>query len=432
MRNTKSSTMKPKTSTLARIIAGALAVLPCAAPAAADDTAKVAALFANTEWVFRWWYTDSGHYTVRFSRDGKVSSPGADTVPKFAGAWETVGSRTVSLDGMTFELSADGKRLYHMGWNFFRILYRGTPFPAADRDINEALTKPGIVWVSQEGGPRTTLALARDGGARSNGPFGKRFGGTHENARWLQVFGGQVSVEIDATSEIARVPCFVIPDGQGGFILKTWNNKTFLPEPRQPDDPVPQLKVDRAKSPFNGTSWYRLDGKAALHTLVFSAKGTVSYSDFPTVSPEWFAYEDQTVRYSLRRMPFHFSLDAAKKRLIYEDAWTREVWLQGRSAPRLSLTETQKMKETLAAPGRVWRNGEREIVYTFDNKSGVSIDEATRPHISARWEPLCTDCIRIVDGKESQVFMIERDDDGAPVLERCESRLTLKARTLGE
>ena len=63
--------MKTNASILSRITAGALVVLLCATPSVADDAARTVALFANTEWAFKLWYTDNGSYMVKFFKDGR-------------------------------------------------------------------------------------------------------------------------------------------------------------------------------------------------------------------------------------------------------------------------------------------------------------------------------------------------------------------------
>ncbi|MDR2849663.1 MAG: hypothetical protein LBW77_03860 [Verrucomicrobiota bacterium] len=385
-------------------------------PLRADDAEKTKALFADSTWVINWVSWPAGNDTITFSKDGRFASTGAMYYPKYSGAWTVTGERAGEANGMAFELSADGKQLYNVTANKtgFRVLNRGTKPPPSDPAVKEILTQPGIVWVRQGTDKRTTWAFGQDDvaigkeGVKSVKPWGRGSGG-------MFIIYPEIGFLLTG-KEVA---------------IRTSQNGLYLPERAQPGDPLPPQKTDRAKSPFYGTSWSRLDAKAALHTLTFGTKGTVSDSDFPKESPEWTAYDDQTVRYKIDGKTASLAYDTGRKLLIFDDGNRRDVWFAGKTPPRPTLVETKALKDTLTDAKQVWVCWDegKKTVYSFDDKSGVSIAEDDGKPFAARWEPLASGSIRVTAGGDAWMFTLEQTSDGAPVLERSEPRLTLKHAT---
>ena len=315
--------------TIFPILLASATACACAAHAqeAAFDPEKTKALFAGSEWTTGWISYSGEGYKVMFSTYGTVSCVGASGgVPKFSGVWVASGAKTASLDDMTFEMAADGKQLFHTtNKNTFRVLHRGAKVPPADPAIDAYLAQPGIVWVKQASGNRTTVAFASDGDVRVNGSFDREIDGKREIPRWWQEFRWQVTVYKDDPLEAIKQHYFFIPDGKGGFVIRNHKNEVFLPEPRQPADLVPPQTISRAKSPFSGTAWCRVDGKGKMLMLTFAASGTVSDSTIPNEKPEWIPYEDGSVRYNTKDGTRRLTLNADKKLLIREDKKAREV-----------------------------------------------------------------------------------------------------------
>jgi hypothetical protein len=163
-----------------------------------------------------------------------------------------------------------------------------------------------------------------------------------------------------------------------------------------------------------------MDGKGKVLLLTFNANGTVSDSSAPNEKPEWDPYDNGSVRYKAKDGTRRLTHDADKKRLSRVDDKRYEVWFAGRQLPRVSMTETQQLKQTLADKSKAWVNwdGGKKTVYTFDDKTAnvsITVDDG-KPQ-ATRWEPLFAGCIRIGD----EAFMVDGD-----TLERTEPRLTLK------
>ena len=376
----------------------------------AFDAEKTKALFAGTEWNSRYyeWRSD-----VSFAADGtltiKASGYGdKDRTEK----WTPSGPRSVKGDNREWEISPDGKEVYasgrSIGGRIFIGYYRGKSYPPEYPILRGTVAKPGIVWVQQGVEERRTCAfngeldLARGtNGEEQQVPSGLRVPG-----------GGQFSV--------GSAWFFLVPDGKGGWLLRESNGSIYKPEPALPSDPLPPQMISRARSPFSGTTWCRIDGTGKLHSLTFAANGTVSTSAFPQEKPEWNPYDNGSIRYKIKGDTYSLTLDADKKRLVRENSRVREIWFAGRQPPKVGMTEEKLLKDILADESKAWVHWDanQKTVYTFDSKTknvSIIVDDG-KPTV-VRWSVLCAGCIRIGD----EAFMIEGE-----TLERVEPRLTLK------
>jgi len=372
------------------------------------DPEKTKALFAGTEWVSRFdiWYSE-----VTFSEDRSlIVKAGGYGDKDRVDTWTPTGPRSVKGDKREWVISPDGKELYATGPSLertFCAFYRGKKFPTELPHLRQTLAKPGIVWVKQ--GTETRDVLAFNGGVDAvwseNGVEKKS-----ENGIWI--FGG-------GHFSFGKV-CYLVQDEKGEWVLRTADNLLYRPEPAQPGDLLPPQMISRARSPFNGTSWCRVDGKGKVFVLTFLANGTVSDSAFPNEKPEWVPYDNGSVRYKVKDGTRMLTLGADKKFLVREDKKAREIWYSGRQPPRVGMLETKQLKETLADPSKAWVSWDesKKTVYTFDDKTAnvsITVDDA-KPKV-VRWEALAAGCIRIGD----EAFMVWGD-----TLERVEPRLTLK------
>ena len=390
----------------------------------AFDAEKTKALFAGTEWVAKraGWKDES--VQVTFDADGTMELKLAweghkdDRVVK----WTPTGPRSVSGGKADWVMSPDGKEIYATGqkdaWFGFSVYYRGKKLPAEYPFLWDTLAKPGIVWVLDGEKKRDLYAFSqnRDALWSVDGVVKQSWEGLHS----YPFGGGQFHIWGKESPGNPNV-MYLIQDEKGGRILRSMD-KTIIykPEPIQPGDPLPPQMISRAKSPFNGTSWCRMDGKGKAFTLTFAANGAVSDSAFPNEKPEWTPYDDGSVRYKVKEGSRRLTFNADRKILMREDNGRREVWYSGRQLPRMGMLDTKQLKETLADPSKAWVNWDdsKKTVYIFDAKTAnvsITVDDVKQPTV--RWEPLCIGCIRIGD----EAFMVEGD-----TLERVEPRLTLK------
>ena len=381
----------------------------------AFDAEKVKALFAGSEWYSRFdiWRSD-----VTFGADGvltiKASGWGdKDRVEK----WAPSGPRSVSGTRWQWTISPDGKELYVPGGansDFgFTVYYRSVAVPPEYPFLRETLAKPGIVWVQQGTEQRRTVAF----NGELNDAWGEN-GVEKSPSTGVYVFGaGKFRL---TGSDYGDYLFYLIQDESGERILCDQKGVVYKPELAQPGDPLPPQKMSRASSRLGGTSWCRMDGKGKVLTITFLANGTVSDSAFPNEKPEWDPYDNGSIRYKLKDGARRMTLSEDKKILVREDSKAREIWFAGRQPPRVSMTETRQLKETLADKSKAWVCWDEGVktVYTFDDKTAnvsISVDDG-KPKV-VRWESLCAGCIRVGD----EAFMVE---DGT--LERVAPRLTLK------
>jgi hypothetical protein len=389
----------------------AVAVVTAAHAQGDFDAEKVKAMFAGTEWYthFAGWSS-----TVKFEADGALAVKASGYGDKDrTGTWKPTGPSSVFGDKKEWVMSPDKKELYVTGNEFF-VYYRGKSMPPEYPFLRETLAKQGIVWVQQGTGDRKTLAFngELDVASGKNGAEIEQHKGTH-------VFGGGAFIPYGIDGRL-----FYLGRSEKGewFLRNSWK-WIYKPEPAQPGDPLPPQKMARVRSPLNGTTWCRMDGKGKVLLLTFNANGTVSDSAFPNEKPEWDPYDNGTVRYKLKDGARRLTHDADKKRLSRIDGKRYEVWFAGRQLPRVSMTETQQLKQTLADKSKAWVNWDdgKKTVYTFDDKTAnvtITVDDG-KPQVT-RWEPLHAGCIRIGD----EAFMVDGD-----TLERTEPRLTLKQVT---
>jgi len=378
----------------------------------AFDAEKTKALFAGSEWVT---YLQAGHKTLNhtFAADGTMTTIEVGQKSGKSAKWIPSSPRSVSGDDKEWMLSPDGRELYATGNNFFRAFYRGTKMPPAFPFLLETLAKPGIIWVKQGSEERETLAF--------NGEWEVAHGknGIEQKApSLLSRYGGGLLYTHGITG--AEPFICLIQDGKGERVLRNVKGTFYKPEPAQPGDPVPPNPISRAKSPFGGTSWCRMDEKGKVLMLTFAASGTVSDSNFPNEKPEWNPYDNGSVRYKVKNETRKMKLSEDKKYLIRENDMVREIWYSGRQPPKMSMTETKQIKDMLGNKDKAWASWDdgKKTVYTFDDKSAnvdITVDNIKQKTV--RWEMLCAGCIRIGD----EAFMIEGE-----TLERVEPRLTLK------
>ena len=374
------------------------------------DGEKTKALFAGSEWCS---LIGARRSIVTFEPNGTLTikasgTGGSDRITQ----WAVSGPGRVSGDSWEWVIAPDRKEMYAKKGASIAPYYRGTAMPPEFPFLRPTLAKPDTVWVMQNVKERRTLAfnIELDAVYGVDGVEGKPFTRT-------ALYGGAAFYLYGGDCENVF---FLVQDEKGGRYLCNWSDAIFKPEPAQPGDPLAPQKISRARSPLSGTTWCRLDNKGKLITLTFASNGTVSDFDFPKEKPEWVPYDNGSVRYGVPGGARKLKLDADKKRLVREDVSVREVWFAGRVPPRVSMTETKQLKDLLADPSKVWVNwdGGKKTVYAFDDKTAnvtISIDDG-KP-TTARWEALCSGCIRIGD----LTFMVEGD-----TLERVESRLTLK------
>jgi len=377
----------------------------------AFDPEKTKALFAGTEWVtlFHGWRSEvtfAADRSLIIKADGYGDKNRTDT-------WTPSGPRSVKGDNGEWVMAPDGRELYMTGKQSFRAFYRGKKYPPEYPFLWNTLAKPGIVWVQQGVNERRTIAFngERDMVHGKDGVEGK-------GDNISSTFGGGSFHVPGAVS--GSLILYLVQDENGERYLRDWGSGIYKPEPAQPGDVIPPQAISRARSPFNGTSWCRVDGKGKVFTLTFAANGTVSDSVFPNEKPEWIPFEDGSVRYKVKDGTRKLTLGADKKFLVREDKKVREIWYSGRQPPRLGMLDTKQLKETLADPSKAWVSWDEGIktVYTFDDKTAnvsITVDDA-KPKI-VRWEALAAGCIRVGD----EAFMVEGN-----TLERVEPRLTLK------
>ena len=396
----------------------AAACLGAARAQEAFDAEKTKALFAGSEW--------KGHYPgwhseVTFIADGTLDVKTDGYGCKgYKDKWVPSGPRSVKGGKTEWVLSPDGRELYAEGpivdHRFFAY-HRGKKYPPEFPFFWTTLAKPGTVWVLDGVEKRTLYAFSqnRDALWSVDGVVKQSWEGLHS----YPFGGGQFHIWGNGSPGNPNV-MYLIQDGKGGRLLHDMWTGTYKPEPIQPGDPLPPQMISRAKSPFNGTSWCRVDGKGKVFTLSFAANGAVSDSAFPNEKPEWTPYDDGSVRYKVKEGSRRLTFNADRKILMREDNGRREVWYSGRQLPRMGMLDTKQLKETLADPSKAWVNWDdsKKTVYIFDAKTAnvaIAIDDVKMPVV--RWEPLCAGCIRIGD----EAFMVEGD-----TLERVEPRLTLK------
>jgi len=386
-----------KSKSVLAVFAAVVSAVSVAAQGVAFDAAQVKGLFGGTTWV-------DHLQVVSFLADGTLTiNRGATVLVKTT--WEPSGVRSVKGNNVEWTLTPNAAELHMTGATVFRIYYRGKAFPPEAPFVKKTLAQPDVVWVLQGVSWRRTFAFngeldvaCGDNGVASMDTIylsgGRGF--------WLGRWQGH----------------YLLQDAKGQWSLRSEFNGVYKPEPAQPGDPLAPQRISRAKSPFGGTTWCRLDGKGKLLTLAFAASGTTSDSAFRDERPEWVPYEGNAVRYTAGQQNRRLALDTERQRLVREDITVREVWFPGRQPPQLKMAEAKLLKETLTDESKTWafsKAGKR-ISYTFDSKN-VSISTADGPPTVARWEILCADCIRIGD----EAFMFEGDK-----LERVKPRLTLQ------
>jgi len=393
-----------------RILLSGGMVLTAAHAQEAFDAEKTKALFAGSEWCS---LIGARRSSVTFEPNGTLTikasgSGGTDRIAQ----WTVSGPGRVSGDTWEWVIAPDKKELYSMKGAAVAPYYRGTVMPPESPFLRPTLAKPGIVWVMQGVKERKTIAFNMDLDAVHgiDGVEGKP-------SQKTSFYGGAAFYLHGGECENVF---FLVQDEKGGRYLCNWADAIYKPEPARPDDPLAPQKISRARSPFNGTSWCRLDNKGKLITLTFAANGTVSDFNFPKEKPEWDPYDNGSVRYKASGGMRKLMLDAEKKRLVREDTQVREVWFSGRTPPRTTLTESKQLKDLLADPTKVWVNWDegKKTVYAFDDKTAnVTLRMDDGKPSTVRWDVLCAGCIRIGD----VTFMVEGE-----TLECVESRLTLK------